>query len=132
MSENLWGTLPEADTILHPKTILKEQATLLAQQTKGLLLGRVATERTELNTHLGEMTIEFSIICPALENYQFDVLRIYYDTVEVYPCNVVADFDTSKAIKVKGEVEMKSEIGKILQSAQVRKAIAALLRDAKK
>lgn len=39
--KNLWGDIPNADELRTPYTLLKEQASLLIELTKGLLIGEI-------------------------------------------------------------------------------------------
>jgi hypothetical protein len=52
--KNLWGDIPNADELRTPYTLLKEQASLLTELTRGLLIG--AIERSQYySDHLDDM-----------------------------------------------------------------------------
>lgn len=127
MSDDLWGDLPGAATLVHPKSVLNEQATILAQKTSGLLTGDVRVQTSHVKE--GDTRIDFSIVCPPLQNYRFDVLRGYYNMIEVYPIHVTG-VGLSRDIKAGSAEEFKEAVAQIFRSDRVRTAIAALLRDA--
>jgi hypothetical protein len=52
--KNLWGDIPNADELRTPYTLLKEQASLLTELTRGLLIGEI--ERSQYySDHLDNM-----------------------------------------------------------------------------
>lgn len=125
MSDDLWGELPKADTIVHPKAVLGEQATILAQRTSGLLQGDVEIEKSNIYGH--DALLRFSIKCPTLQNYTYGILSVYYTRTKVYPCEILAEGGKAKA---NDENEFKAAVKNILQSPSIKNAIAALLREA--
>lgn len=131
MSESLWGDLPEADEIIHPKTVLAEQATHLSTATGGALHAEVEVERHKSIHFIGDFLVRFTIVCPSLQNYRYEVIRVYYSLTEVYPTEVVnVPEGEYKIIRASNAESFKNTVKTILQSSKVRTAVAALLRDA--
>jgi hypothetical protein len=131
MSDDLWGDLPEVQEIVHPRTILKEQAALLAERTQGVLHGEVRLHREKNSVYDADSRLDFTIICPSLQNYRYDVLSVHYRVVDIFPATIINLADPpAQAIAIKDIDEFKQAVKGILQSNRVRTAVAALLRDA--
>jgi hypothetical protein len=134
MKDDLWGTIPTADTTPVPATVLKEQGRLLSEKTNGILSGIVKVHATyEAGRDVSK--IVFFIVCPTLNNYRYEVLLVNQSTFpDVFPVEVVYD----KTDESKGRVkviahdveEFKTVVKDVLQSDRVKRVIAALLRDA--
>src|SRR5688572_16298105 len=77
MKDDLWGVLPTPSTSPLPANVLKEQGTLLAEKTNGILTGH-----TKVSFDLfgeDELTIlQFYIVCPTLNNYRYEVLSVQH------------------------------------------------------
>lgn len=69
-----------------PSSILKEQAEILAQKTKNILVGRVRQEQVEFTDLL---LYEFSIHAPVL-HYTYDLFCICHN-IELYPLYLVSE-----------------------------------------
>lgn len=94
---NLWPDAINVTAIIPPVVILREQAALLAERTKGLVRGEIesrtepvdeveeylhqAISPEELFTHVHTMYL----VAPALDNYQYALLSVRHD-FQPYPC----------------------------------------------
>ena len=134
MKDDLWGTIPTADTTPVPASVLREQGSLLSEKTNGILSGIV-----RIHSSYGEgreiSKIVFYIVCPTLNNYRYEVLLVNQSHFpDVFPVDVVFD-ESDDAIgtvrkSAKNVEEFKALVKDILQSERVKKVISALLRDA--
>lgn len=125
---NLWGELPLAEIFRTPIVILREQAAQLTELTNGLLVGQVDsfTSKARPKTPFAS---RLSIVVPALESYQFQIIRIYHN-IMLYPLHV---FDVVNEIEYDCDDEQQflEVVGRTLSSKAVHKAIAALLSQSK-
>lgn len=132
MKDDLWGVIPAPDTTPLPLCLLKEQGTLLAEKTNGLLTGQT---HVEYEFHEGgELTIlKFYIVCPTLNNYRYEVLSVLHPRFgDVFPAEIFFyRSDGGEDTTVASDLgEFKTRIKNILQSDRVKKVVSALLRDA--
>lgn len=124
-SKNLWGDFGSAEAIRTPTTVLNEQASALNVATKGVLRGKIEVESVR-----GEFQIVLSIVAPAINNYEFEVLQVSHG-IELYPATVVAAWERHSADT--GEVECENEdeftraLARILGSDRVRRVISSLI-----
>jgi hypothetical protein len=125
MPKNLWGELP-TKLLRTPATVLKEQASLLAEATAGTLLGIVQTFKSDL----GNLTHRLSVRVPALSNYEVSILEIRHQ-ITLYPCRVIDRHGDADAQDVNDEGELDGALEAILCSMRVRQLILALLSQAK-
>ncbi|OQW91383.1 MAG: hypothetical protein BWK78_04820 [Thiotrichaceae bacterium IS1] len=97
MTKNLWGTLPETETIRTPHAVLMEQAALLREMTNGLLLGKVKRRPVPPNNPFVPQQQGFElrllIVAPALDNYSYTVVTIFYPMATLYPVKVENNSD---------------------------------------
>lgn len=66
MAESFWA-IPDVTETLTPLSILREQASALTRQTKGMLVGNVDVE----NSGGGDLTITLDLSVPALNDYRY-------------------------------------------------------------
>lgn len=130
LPDDLWGHLPSPDPRTRPRAILREQATLLAKRTHGILQGDVRVRRGRRRATRDDILIGFAIVCPTLQNYRYGVLEVRHNAVQIYPAEVVQVAGEKRAFKPADEKEFKQAVAKIFQSPPVQNAIAALMRDA--
>ena len=77
---NLWPVEIEATTLTSPVTILRQQASFLGKKTKNIVLGEAkARENDDF-----DFSYIFYIVAPALGNYRYKLLTIYYN-IDLYP-----------------------------------------------
>ncbi|HTY88633.1 MAG TPA: hypothetical protein VMB80_14290 [Candidatus Acidoferrum sp.] len=120
-AENMWGELIEPAQARTPTAILREQAAMLNQLTRGVLIGSVEQEPTTNNT----LIYTFSITAPAINNHKFAILTLQY-SLTIYPL-ALTDHTTQVQRQCLNEENFTSTLKSILSSTQVRRVIAALL-----
>jgi hypothetical protein len=135
-NKNLWGELPKSENIRTPYTILKEQASLLTEITKGLLIGEVklSSEVDALSKFassiIGEQSQSFvaflRIKAPSLNNYTYSVVKIQYP-IKLYPVLVKSLVVENFQSECSSEEEFENALGQILSSQEVKQVISALL-----
>jgi hypothetical protein len=143
--KNLWGELPNPETIRTPYTILKEQASILSEITNGLLIGEV------INNQKDKYFVNIlRIKAPSLNNYTYSVVEVQH-LIQLYPVFVknLTSEPITKATdlidslrfdvripgmledqgyeKYSSEEEFEKALGQILSSQGVKKVISALL-----
>jgi hypothetical protein len=134
--KNLWGELPNSENVRTPYTLLKEQASLLTEITKGLLIGEVklSPEVDALSKFttsiIGEQNQSFvaflRIKVPSLNNYTYSVVKIQYP-IKLYPVLVKSLVVDNFQIECLSEEEFENAVGQILSSQEVKEVISALL-----
>jgi hypothetical protein len=122
--EDLWGELPEIGNLRTPVEVLKEQATILTAKTKGVLVGEVRPERVPRPEY--PFGSSLCIRAPALNNYLTSVASVACP-MEMYPLLYWA-IDAAGSHQCPDEDALKAKLKGTLQSRQVQKLIAALLR----
>jgi hypothetical protein len=142
--KNLWGELPNPETIRTPYAILKEQASILSEITKGLLIGEV------INNQEDKFFVKIlRIKAPSLNNYTYSVVEVKH-LIQLYPVfvkNLTSEpitkatdlIDSLVDVRLPGlledqgykkylsEEEFEKALGKILSSQGVKQVISALL-----
>jgi len=121
MPDNLWGDGEFVSDVKAPVAILKEQAAVLTNLTKGVLQGTVKVLRAQSAIS----NIELRIMAPALDNYHYLVADVYHPT-EVYPVQVI-DPTNKTEYSADDEEQFKDALRKVFQSDKVRRAIAMLI-----
>ncbi len=122
--ENLWGVLPEPDCARTPLSICKEQAAQLGQLTKNLLEGNVVLNSAQSPNYV---RFHFFIAVPTRDNYSTAILEVTYPILPLYPATGV-DFLAKESFRADNETAFIAILQGILQSVQMQKVIAALLR----
>ena len=119
--KNLWGELPNVETIRTPYTILKEQASILSEITNGLLIGEVAFNNQTDNS----LSMTLMIKAPSLNNYTYSVVEVQ-QPIQLYPVAVINLLE-GRMGKYSSEEEFESALGQILSSQDVKRVISGLL-----
>lgn len=123
MTVDLWGDISPAETLRTPTAILREQASLLAQKTRGLIEGDV-----RVRARGDEIEIGFYIVAPSLNNYHYHVLDLTH-TLDIYPVEVfdrgIADTDQPKTCT--NEKSLVEEIKRVFEQDRVRAVLRGLL-----
>lgn len=119
-TKNLWGDIPSVEKIKTPFAILKEQAAILSELTKGLLIGHCVIKK-EANKFI----LTLAIVAPALDNYNCKVLQIYHD-ISMYPLNLT-DIIMSRQYNCSDEQTYIQILGNVLSSDKTKKVIVGLL-----
>jgi hypothetical protein len=121
-SVDLWGTDFEADDILPPITIMKEQAALLGRKTKFVVVADIETENVGK-----EIVHHFSLIARALDNYKYFLFRLKHE-IDIYPVTV---YWPPRSYEAKDEEEFTKLLGEILSSENTTKIIRSMLAQSK-
>jgi hypothetical protein len=139
MAESFWA-VPDAAALRTPLGILREQASALTAQTKGMLVGVVETsiatgieaagrkhdwsarslEAFEIARN-AEIVLKLEISVPALNDYRYRILS-YAQPIELYP-GVFLDYNET----VSDEAEFVNAIREILSSNRVKNVLTSLL-----
>ncbi|MGO8837607.1 MAG: hypothetical protein ACLQAH_16425 [Limisphaerales bacterium] len=124
-TENMWGEIVEPVGERTPTSILREQALVLSQLTKGVLIASIEQEPTANNT----LIYNFAITAPAINNHKFAILTLQY-SITIYPLTLT-DHTTHVQRQCLNEEAFTSTLNGILSSTQVKRVIAALLIQSK-
>ena len=117
----MWGEISSPVDERTPTSILREQAAILNQLTRGVLIGSVEQEPTTNNTLL----YTFAITAPAINNHRFLILTVQY-SLTIYPLTLT-DHTTQVQRQCLNEEAFTSTLKNILSSNQVKRVITALL-----
>jgi hypothetical protein len=144
-ARDLWPQDIDVKSVVPPVVILREQASLLAERTRGLVRGEVESAETpadELEEYVAdalkpENRIEFThtllLVAPALENYRYALLSVKHD-FQPYPCKATfhpnPSLSTATEPDVSGEQEFVSWLKHVLASRETRRVIQALIYQA--
>jgi hypothetical protein len=148
--KNLWGELPNIETIRTPYTLLKEQASILSEITNGLLIAEVIHNQKD---NFFVMILRIKV--PSLNNYTYSVVEVQH-SIKLYPVfvnNLASDnfnnleknlmiaaknplgsivdyggwLENHGYSKCSSEEEFENALGQILSSQEVKRVISALL-----
>lgn len=120
-AENMWGEINAPVNQRTPTSILREQAAILNQLTKGVLIGSLEQEPINHNT----LAYNFAVTAPAINNHKFSILTVQY-SITIYPLTLT-DRTTQVQRQCLNEEAFISTLKGILSSTQVRRVISALL-----
>jgi len=121
--ENLWGDFSDLKKLKTPKAILREQAALLTNLTKGLLQGGVR------ETQKGEVfLVNLYVVVQSLNNYTYNVLQVYHE-LKFYPLSI-DDYTRGKSWQCSDENDFIRTIIAILSSPELRNVIQGLISQA--
>jgi hypothetical protein len=120
-AENMWGEINDPVNQRTPTSILREQAAILNQLTKGVLIGSIEQEPTNNNT----LIYNFAVTAPAINNHKFSILTVQY-SITIYPLTLT-DRTTQVQRQCLNEEAFASTLKGILSSTQVKRVISALL-----
>jgi len=126
--------LVTVDTAITPVTILREQAALLTQKTKGLVEGKVVAmpvaELEDIALPTGcEFKSRFLLRVPALDNYRYVLLEIFYP-IEGYPMIMVFT-PTRQQVNIGSQQEFYQQLGYFLSCDKTIGIIRALIAQVK-
>jgi hypothetical protein len=133
--KSLWGELPKFETIRTPYTILKEQASILSEITKGLLIGEVKrSQEVQVSTKVAlskpgtypEFVAFLTIKAPSLNNYTYSVVKVQYPML-LYPVLIESLAVDNLLRECSSEAEFENTLGQILSSQEVKRVISGLL-----
>jgi hypothetical protein len=121
MTEDLWGELPNVDNIKTPHAILLEQATLLTEKTKGLLIGTVGRGQNG-STFINALVIN----APSLNNYSYTVCSTQHQ-ISLYPLHFFAQSTGQGTIQCNDESQFVAALRTELSAPQTQRVISGLL-----
>jgi len=123
--QNLWGDLPEVGAQKTPAQILREQADLLTQMSRGAVQGKVEPMApAEVNGY--ELGYRLNIVASALNFYSVSILEVTHP-VTLYPVYVRSELDPTYRRQAPDEESFVSALRKVLSSLEVRKVLSALI-----
>lgn len=124
---NLWGDIEGVITIPAPISILKEQAALLGELTKGELKGDVThTSGAYHDNQKQSFIYRFKIVAPQFDNYIYEIFRVHVP-INDYPIKIdMLLEDEDKSYTCENETVFIETIKDILQSDKVKKVISVL------
>lgn len=123
MSESLWGNLESLLKKNTPKTILVEQANHLQRASNGLLVVKVDSQ----GDIKGEIVHRMNVYVPALNHYKYKLLSVSHK-LSIYPLTINHPIE---GVDIPDEQQFEVELGKIFKSKPVRRALEALLLQAR-
>ena len=123
--KSLWGDLGDLEKVPTPKSHLREQADILSEATKYVLMGHVS----EVVSPGGTFQLELNIIVQNLNNYKRTILEVTHK-IEPYPLRV-RDYENSVVYECKDEGEFLAILENILTSPKVRRVISSLIAQSK-
>jgi hypothetical protein len=118
---DLWGIEIETSAARLPVTILREQASLLAKKTKGLVLADVSTM-----TILAELVHRFDLVVPGLDHYRYELFSIAHG-VKGYPVRFVGARIPFSERAAKNEEEFIDKLSAILSSEETKTILETLI-----
>lgn len=121
-TKNLWGELPSGESLAVPSAILREQAEILTDHTKGLLVGKVVPGGQAKDD---SMLFHFDIVAPFLSDYRYRLISVHHP-VTLYPVKMM---DRLRSIETtsNSEEEFVDNLADTLASDETRHMIAVLL-----
>ena len=120
-AENMWGEISAPANQRTPTSILREQAAILSQVTRGVLIGSIEQQPTDRNI----LIYNFDITAPAINNHKFAILTLQY-SITIYPLSLT-DHTTHVQRQCLNEEGFTAALKSILSSTQVKRVITALL-----
>jgi len=78
-TEDLWPSDLGLETIVTPVSLLRTQANLLGERTRGMLVGEVKTWTTGDTIHHA-----LDVVVPALDDYKYRLLKVHHPAM-LYP-----------------------------------------------
>ncbi len=124
MSVNsLWGDLSDLERVVTPREILSEQANLLTQATKGVLVGQVS------NNNISDgFSYDLEVRVPCLNNYSYTILTVQHK-IDLYPVSIVTN-GGGRYTHCASEEQFISALTNILSSKEVKLVLSRLLSQA--
>lgn len=120
MPKSLWGDLSNLEIVSTPKSLLDEQASILTEATKGVLVGKVVDRSSS-----GTFAYEFNVEVPALNHYMY-TLFVAYHSIELYPVRVVSSKPPIDE-KCADANELEAILASILSSEDIKRILSRLL-----
>ena len=116
---DLWPTDIATTELRSPVAILREQATLLAVKTEGLVVGNVHTV-----TAGEQLQHSFRLVAPSLNHYTFDLFNFTHGP-SLYP--VDAANQEGQVIRIESEKEFLNFLRDLFSSERTKQIIHSLI-----
>lgn len=123
-NNDLWPDFEDVPKITSPRTILTEQANILADKTKNLLTAQVKSGTSSD----GKIILYFAIVAPLLSNYSYRLFHLYHK-VFYYPCDIV--FDNKIIAGIQDENDLKEKLKSIFASTTTKNILTSLIGQSK-
>lgn len=120
-TKNLWGDLPTVEDVVTPLRMMREQANILRQATRGVLHASITT--TPLSD--GRMRHSFYLVAPLLNDYRHLLFSVEHG-IEPYPAQVMP-VQAAKPLPCPSQKAFENLLPRMLQHPDTRKAVAALM-----
>ncbi|MDZ7898058.1 MAG: hypothetical protein U5N85_08525 [Arcicella sp.] len=132
MSEvtNLWPDFT-IEKVRTPKTVLKEQAALLGERTRNLILGEVVSDKVPLKSGKEVISEELYLVVPSLGNYRYRLVELYHEPALVYP--LFEGLYLSEGMKSNGindENDLTKYLSSVFTNTKTKTIIQSLLAQA--
>jgi len=125
--KSLWPNLNLSDLPKTPISILKEQTASLAIVTKNIVHAELKTiNGLELGYDINQAVLDFNLVSPLLDNYQYNLFRAIFDLKQNYPVTILldeaynpdlCDFTTENGpLKISNERELEAALEAIFHS----------------
>lgn len=114
---------------LGPAALLKSQAALLAEKTKGLVTAEV---RGEQDPRDGKFVDNFYLVGPTI-NYQYLLFALSYP-IEFYPARFISmdeKRENEHGVTVENDDDLMKQVGKVLSQQKTRQVINAIIQRSK-
>ena len=118
-TQDLWPVDIATTELRSPVAILREQATLLADKTEGLIVGNVRTV-----TLAEQLQHTFMFVAPALSHCTFDLFNFTHGP-SLYP--VDASNQEGKVIRIESEEEFMNFLRDLFSSERTKQIIHSLI-----
>jgi len=123
---NLWPDDIAVSSVVPPVAILREQATALANKTRGLIQGEVRQLVPSPDIRAAApFNYAFRIVAPALGNYRYDLLSVYHDH-HLYPLKVTYH-PTGQDYQAESEDGFLDALRACFSTEETKRIISALL-----
>ncbi len=117
MSKDLWPDF-EAEKIKNPKTVLVEQANLLGEKTKNVIIAEVRTAGDSSKNIIHS----FDIVAPAMGNYRFNLFQIRH-SILFYPLDFLYK---NTGTHVKTEEELIDRMAYVFNNDETKNILNSL------
>jgi hypothetical protein len=126
---DLWPEdIAQTDSLVTPAMILRAQADLLRQKTKGLVQGRVIRERVGV---ADKIWLSFYLVAPTLDNCRCHLFRIEHN-LDIYPLRLAPSVELpghhdQKYVVIKDEASFLDTLREIFSAEKTRRLIKTLV-----
>lgn len=125
-AKNFWGQLPEVREIVSPASILNEQASMLTEHTKGVVVGSVRSVQPRKPGNV--VAAELIAYVPALNKYSLRIIHVEHAILS-YPCNCMSNYiePVRGFVEVADQSEFESILKAVLTNEKLLEFISNLI-----